>query len=627
MSHAELPGFVLVTPARNEAAHIGQTIDSVVAQTVRPLRWVIVSDGSTDGTDDIVARQALRHDWIELLRLPERRDRQFAAKVQAFGAGLQRLAGLPYEVLGNLDADITFGPRYFECLLRHFADEPRLGVAGTPYVEDFARPERHAYAHRGANLEHVSGACQLFRRACFEQIGGYRAVPGGGIDTIAGLAARMHGWQTRTFTDQVCFHHRPVGTAERGRLAARFQRGLRAWTVGGHPLWEMLRGLADMRRPPFVLVGASHLAGFGWGWLHDVPRVLPPALVAFHRREQLGRLAAVTGMRPSTGATAHVEVSRRGKVAQRPAASVNGVTVVAEDGWLRRSVVLDEDWLAAPPVSDPAAFVKALRASGLAADLFSFRTQGPAAPLRLADHPWRIDPDNLACIDVRDVPAWWEGLPQQTRKNVRRAAKKDLVVRVAPFDEAFARGIQRVYDETPIRQGRPFWHHGKSLEAVQRENATFLDRAVFIGAWVGEEFVGFIKAVRVGRTLRIMQILALVSEQDRRPTMALIAHAVELAHRSGLDTLVYDKMVYGNKFDSPMTEFKRRMGFRAVPDPRCTVALTWRGRVALALGLHRRWQDRLPGPIVDRVLRLRRWALAQAAQVRLPFSKAGVAQR
>src|SRR5919108_934529 len=173
--------YVLVTPARNEAQFIGLTLESVVRQTARPARWVIVSDGSTDGTDDSVTRYAARYPWIELIRQPERADRNFAGKVRAFNAGHARLQGLDYDVIGNLDGDISFeDDNYFEIMLGKFAADPRLGVAGTPYHEG----SRALYDYRFSSLEDVAGACQLFRRQCFEGIGGYRPVRGGGIDLI-----------------------------------------------------------------------------------------------------------------------------------------------------------------------------------------------------------------------------------------------------------------------------------------------------------------------------------------------------------------------------------------------------------------------------------------------------------
>jgi glycosyltransferase involved in cell wall biosynthesis len=282
--------YVLVTPARNEEALIGATIRSVAAQTVTPVRWVIVSDGSTDRTDAIVSEFAARHPWIELLRMPERRDRQFAAKARAFNAGYERLKPLAFDVIANLDADITFEPDYFEFLLGKLSDDPRLGVTGTPFVEQADAPGQHTYAHRFANTDHVSGACQLFRRECFEQVGGYVPVKGGAIDWIAVTTARMRGWRTRTFTERVCHHHRQIGTATHGPLVMRFHYGRKAYYVGGHPLWECLRGLFQMRSRPLVLGGLWFISGYTWAWLSRMERPVSPELMAFHRGEQLARL-------------------------------------------------------------------------------------------------------------------------------------------------------------------------------------------------------------------------------------------------------------------------------------------------------------------------------------------------
>src|SRR5271156_4765549 len=192
--------YVLITPARNEEAFIEGTIRSVIAQSILPAKWIIVSDGSTDRTDDIVKQYAIQHDWIELVRMPEHRDRQFAAKANCFKAGYDRLKSLEFDLIGNLDADITFEPDYYAFLLGKFAENPKLGVTGTPFVEDTDQPGKHTYAHGAANLEHVSGACQIFRRECFEAVGGYVPIKGGAIDWIAVTTARMKGWQTRTFT-------------------------------------------------------------------------------------------------------------------------------------------------------------------------------------------------------------------------------------------------------------------------------------------------------------------------------------------------------------------------------------------------------------------------------------------
>jgi glycosyltransferase involved in cell wall biosynthesis len=276
--------YVLVTPARNEAAFIGLTLESVVRQTVRPLKWVIVSDGSTDGTDEIVGRYAARHPWIELVRMPERRERHFAGKVHAFNAGYARLEGIKYDVLGSMDGDISFGPDYFSFLLGKLVQDPALGLVGTPFKD------RSTYDYRFVSIEHVSGACQVFRRACFEDIGGYVAVRSGGVDHIAVLTARMKGWKTRTFTETFCVHHRPMGSAERGVLRSKFRTGALDYALGGHPVWEVFRTAYQVTRRPYAIGGLTLLAGYVSASVQRKDRPISAELVAFRRREQIDRL-------------------------------------------------------------------------------------------------------------------------------------------------------------------------------------------------------------------------------------------------------------------------------------------------------------------------------------------------
>lgn len=278
--------YVLITPARNEAAFIELTLKSVVAQTVRPLKWVIVSDGSTDGTDEIVTKYLADNPWIELLRMPERRERHFAGKVHAFNAGYARVKDLPFEIVCSLDADLSFDSEYFLFLLAKLAENPELGLVGTPFQDG---PNK-TYDFRFVSIEHVSGACQLFRRQCFEDICGYKPVKGGGIDHIAVLTARMKGWKTRTFTEKMSIHHRPMGTAERGTFKARFKTGSLDYALGGHPIWELFRTCYQMSKHPVLIGGLTLLAGYLWASVTRAERPISPELVKFRRSEQMHRL-------------------------------------------------------------------------------------------------------------------------------------------------------------------------------------------------------------------------------------------------------------------------------------------------------------------------------------------------
>jgi glycosyltransferase involved in cell wall biosynthesis len=289
-----LPRYVLITPARNEAKFIVQTLRSVVAQTVRPIKWVIVSDGSTDGTDEIVEQYAAQHSWIELFRMPNRRERDFAGKAHCLNTAWSRVRDLDFDVVASLDADISFQEHYFAYLLQKLAEDPGLGLVGTPFRE----LSDETYDYRFVSIEHVSGACHVFRRQCFTEIGGYVALKGGGIDHFMVVSARMRGWRTRTFTDLFCVHHREMGTAQAGVLKARFKIGTKDYAFGNHPVWELFRTGYQMTKKPLVTGGLMVLAGYLWSMIRAVPRSAPAEMVAFQRREQMERLKRFLTRRP-----------------------------------------------------------------------------------------------------------------------------------------------------------------------------------------------------------------------------------------------------------------------------------------------------------------------------------------
>jgi poly-beta-1,6-N-acetyl-D-glucosamine synthase len=301
-----LTNYAIITPARNEAKFIELTLRSVTAQTTLPLKWIIVSDGSTDGTDEIVNQFAKEHSFIELLCLPERSGRDFAGKVHAFRAGYERIKQLDFKVIVSLDADISFDAEYFECLLGKLAENPALGLVGTPFQELSGR----VYDYRFVSIEHVSGACQVFRRECFEAIGGYLPIKGGSIDHVAVISARMRGWQTRTFPEKVCTHHREIGTAQQGILKSKFKAGVKDYRIGNHPLWQAFRVAYQTTLTPLLVGGFALGIGYAWAAVRRLERPVPRELVEFHRREQLERLKSKLGLR---GAVKRKSASRTAK--------------------------------------------------------------------------------------------------------------------------------------------------------------------------------------------------------------------------------------------------------------------------------------------------------------------------
>ena len=310
-----------------------------------------------------------------------------------------------------------------------------------------------------------------------------------------------------------------------------------------------------------------------------------------------------------------VEQSVRGKIHKVPAVTVHGRAVVAHGTWLRVASIHDEDWLDGELVTDPQDWVRQLRQSALKADLFTFAQPLSETEPRFS-YPW--DPDNLAVIRITTHEAWWKNaLPQETRKNVRRSAKRGVEVRAATFDDALVEGITVIYNETPVRQGRSFWHYGKDPGTVKRENASYLDRSLFIGAFCQEELIGFIKIVFVNDIANIMQILAKNSHQDKRPMNALVSKAVEECEARGYRYLVYGKYEYHPKTSSPLATFKKRNGFEEVTFPRYYVPLTAWGSLAARFGLHRGMGHFIPGPVMNA------WGAVRARMVRQALTPPG----
>ncbi|HTS12540.1 MAG TPA: hypothetical protein VMH00_10515 [Candidatus Limnocylindrales bacterium] len=248
-------------------------------------------------------------------------------------------------------------------------------------------------------------------------------------------------------------------------------------------------------------------------------------------------------------------------------------------------------------LQDPEAALKVIRESGQRIDLFTF-TQ------RLSDttprYSYPMEWDNMAAMRVSTYDDWMKALSSRVRTIVRKTVKDGIVVREASYDDAFVQGIYNVYNESPVRQGRRFWHYGKDLETVRAINGTFMDQSVFIGAYLDGEMIGFIKMVTdENRTQAgLMQILSMIRHRDKAPTNALVAGAVRSCTARGIQHLWYTKFSFGTRRHDSLAEFKRRSGFQKVDIPRYYIPLTALGRMALRLGLHHTMLDLVPEPVV-----------------------------
>ena len=278
--------YVVVTPAHNEADSLRGVIDSMAAQVVPPLKWVVVDDASTDSTPDLVREAKGRIPWLELLTLKREGGRNFGGKANSFNSGVRALEGVPHDCIANLDADVTIAPDHFAYLLSCLEADPTLGVVGTPFRE----PNFRGYDYRFSNPAHVSGQCQLFRKACLREIGGYTPIEHGGVDWVASTTARMLGWGTKTCPDRVLMHHRRMGTANPQWGNLQLRQGKKDYMLGNSLSWELTRCLYQARYRPFVLGGLLMLLGYLQCALPGKPKPISDRLVRFVRDEQAARL-------------------------------------------------------------------------------------------------------------------------------------------------------------------------------------------------------------------------------------------------------------------------------------------------------------------------------------------------
>ena len=278
--------YVLVTAARNEEKYIEQTLQSVTAQTVKPLGWVIMSDGSTDRTDEIVSAYASEYPFIHLSRITDDHPRNFSAQVMAINAGCELLRSSAYDFIGNLDADVRFEPHYFETLLQKFAADDDLGCAGGTICEEQGGEYRSRLANSRWSVAH---AVQFFRRDCFEEVGPYMALRYGGPDWVAEIRARQKGWKVESFPDLLVEHLRPTAGAE-GLLRGRVRQGRMDYSLGSLFLFELLKCARRVNESPRVVGSMLRFYGYVSSCVRRDPRLLGDEIVENLRQEQTQRL-------------------------------------------------------------------------------------------------------------------------------------------------------------------------------------------------------------------------------------------------------------------------------------------------------------------------------------------------
>jgi len=256
-------------------------------------------------------------------------------------------------------------------------------------------------------------------------------------------------------------------------------------------------------------------------------------------------------------------------------------------------------------LQDPEAILNALRASSRPPDLFTFVQRLPETEPR---YLYPIEWDNFAALPISTFDNWWNHtLGFKGRNKAKQAEKRGIVLREVPYSDELVAGIWRIYNECPVRQGKPFGHYGKDLPTVHKMSATFLDCSVFIGAFLGEELIGFVKLTmdETNTQAGLMHIISMIQHRDKAPTNALIASAVRACSERRIPYLVYSTFAYGNKERDSLSDFKERNGFQRINVPRYYVPLTKAGALALRLGLHKKLSDRLPESVLSKVRELR----------------------
>jgi glycosyltransferase involved in cell wall biosynthesis len=281
--------YVLITPAKNEAAYIEKTILSVGSQTILPRKWIIVNDGSTDNMGEIIDRYSRLYTFIEHIAVAGDAQRNFSSKVNAFNTGFSRVKDTGYDFIGNLDGDVSFEPNYFELLIKQFACSPKLGLAGGIILDYY----NDKFVKQNISRDSVAGAVQFFRKKCFADIGGYIPLQYGSIDTYAEVMARMKGWEVKTLPEIFVFHHRPVGREKGNAARANFLRGIKDCIIGYDTAFYFFKSIIRLKNRPYVIGSLCAMLGFLWAKIKKTEGGVPREFLDYFRKEQKDRILSL----------------------------------------------------------------------------------------------------------------------------------------------------------------------------------------------------------------------------------------------------------------------------------------------------------------------------------------------
>lgn len=278
--------YIIITPAKNEAKFVRYTLESVINQTIKPLKWIIVDDGSTDSTPDIINDYVSKYSFIKLVQRDKTDSRNFGSKVHAIREGFKELPDLEYDYYCNLDADVSFEPDYFEKLLNKFETNSKLGICGGK-VYDLVNDH---FVRQQSGEDSVAGPIQFFRKECYEEINGYTYSKVGLVDAIAEITARMRGWETKTFPELIVKHHRKTSSANNNKYSTALREGKTDFYLGYHPVWHIIRSIARIHTSPFIIGSILRTYSFILCYLTKEERNISLEFISFIRKEEFKKI-------------------------------------------------------------------------------------------------------------------------------------------------------------------------------------------------------------------------------------------------------------------------------------------------------------------------------------------------